>query len=231
MKKMTRRGALSTLAVAASTFAVHSAHAQSLTDRPLRLIVPLSAGSTGDTVARALTNGFSKTMGRTVVVENLPGAGGSTGTAQMLRAARDGNTLALVTSTHVINPSIYKSLPFDAVKDITPIAVIGDSPGVLLVHPSLPIRNLRELIAYAKANPGKLNYGSSGNGTSLHLLAVMLAKEADIDIVHVPYKGNAPMLTDLMGGQVQLGFQSTTAGAPVVRAGTLRAIAVTTKNR
>lgn len=197
----------------------------------MRLIVPLSAGSTGDTVARALAPALGRTIKRPIMVENLPGAGGSTGTAQMVRAAKDGNTLALVTSTHVINPGIYKSMPFDAIKDITPIAVIGASPGILLVNPALPIRNLEELVAYARAHPGVLNYGSSGNGTTLHLLAVMLGKEAGIEITHVPYRGNAPMVTDLIAGQVQLAFQSTTAALPYVNSGQLRPVAVTTRER
>lgn len=200
-------------------------------DRPLRFIVPLSPGSTGDMVGRTLGNALTKTMNRPVVVENIPGAGGMLGTSQMVRAPKDGSTLALVTSTHVINPNIYKNMSFDTIKDVTPISIIGGSPGILLVNAKLPVHNLKELVAYAKAHPGELNYGSSGNGTSLHLLAVLLAQEAKIDMTHVPYKGNAPLLADLIGGQVQLAFQSTAAAAPLVRAGTLRAIGISTTTR
>lgn len=122
----------------------------------------------------------------------------------MVRAARDGNTLALVPSTHVINPSINKNMPFDSIKDVSAVAIVGDSPGVVLVNPSLPVKTIPELIALAKSKPGKLNYGSSGNGTNIHLMSVMLMKEAGIDLAHIPYKGNAPFVTDLVSGQVQV---------------------------
>jgi tripartite-type tricarboxylate transporter receptor subunit TctC len=217
--------------VAACVFATLTPVYAQDSDRPLRFIVPLSPGSTGDMVGRTLGQALTKTMSRPVVVENIPGAGGMLGTSQMVRAQKDGSTLALVTSTHVINPNIYKNMPFDTIKDVTPISIIGGSPGILLVNSKLPVHNLKELVAYANAHPGQLNYGSSGNGTSLHLLAVLLAQEAKIDMTHVPYKGNAPLLADLIGGQVQLAFQSTAAAAPLVRAGTLRPIGISTTSR
>ncbi|NYE21914.1 Bug family tripartite tricarboxylate transporter substrate binding protein [Pigmentiphaga litoralis] len=230
MKTPFRRRCFQALVAASVLSTLAPVYAQD-SDRPLRFIVPLSPGSTGDMVGRTLGQALNKTMNRPVVVENIPGAGGMLGTAQMVRAAKDGSTLALVTSTHVINPNIYKNMSFDTIKDVTPISIIGGSPGILLVNPKLPVHNLKELIAYAKANPGQLNYGSSGNGTSLHLLAVMLAQEAKIEMMHVPYKGNAPLLADLIGGQVQLAFQSTAAAAPLVKAGTLRPIGISTTSR
>lgn len=230
MKLDSRRRLLLAASALAGLAVLPTVHAET-SDKPLRLIVPLSAGSTGDTVARMLATHLPKTMGRPVVVENVPGAGGLLGTSQLVRAAKDGNTLVLVASTHVINPSIYQKMPFDAMKDVVPVAVIGGSPGVLLVNPSLPVHNLKELVALAKAKPGTLNYGSSGNGTNIHLLSVMLTNEAGINLTHIPYKGNANFVTDLVGGQVQIGFQSTTAAAPFVKAGTLRPIGISTRTR
>jgi tripartite-type tricarboxylate transporter receptor subunit TctC len=202
-----------------------------LGDKPVRIIVPLSVGSTGDTVSRRMVEGLTKRLGHPVYVENLPGAGGMAGTAKMVKAPKDGNTLAIVSSGHVINPGIYPEMPFDSLKDITPIAVIGNAPQVLLVNAALQVKNLKELIAYAKAKPNALKYGSSGNGTSLHLLGVKLCKDAGIRMVHVPYRGNSQMLSDLLGGQVMLAFQSTTQAGPYVKSGKLRAIAVTSKER
>jgi tripartite-type tricarboxylate transporter receptor subunit TctC len=166
-----------------------------------------------------------------VVVENLVGAGGLTGTAQLVRAPKDGMTIGMVSSNHVINPSIYKSVPFDAVKDITPISVIGTVPLVLVTHPSVPAKDLKELIALAKEKPGELNYGSAGNGSSLHLAGELFKSEAGVDLRHIPYRGTGPLTNDLLGGQVQMGFVSVTAVAPHIKAGKLRAIAVSTSKR
>jgi len=198
---------------------------------PVRMILPLSVGSTGDTVARRLVEGLSKTLGRSIFVENLPGAGGIIGSEKLVHSEPDGNTLATVSSNYVVNPGIYPSMTFDTLKDITPIAVIGDSPQVLLVNPSLGVRDFKSLVALAKAKPGTLHYGSSGNGTALHLLGVKLSREAGINIVHVPYKGNAQMLSDLIGGQVPMAFQSTTQAAPYVKSGKLIPLGITSKDR
>lgn len=225
-----RRGVAALLAAAlAAPFL--SVCAQGLGEKSVRLIVPLTAGSTVDAVARVMANQYTKAMGHPVVVENLVGAGGVTGTVQLVRAPKDGLTIAMVSSNHVINPSIYKSVPFDAIKDITPISVIGTVPLVLVTHPSVPAKDLRELVALAKARPGELNYGSAGNGSSLHLAGEMLKSEAGIDLKHVPYRGTGPLTNDLLGGQVQLGFVSVTAAAPHIKAGKLRAIGVSTPNR
>ena len=201
---------------------------QAQTDR-IRLIVPLTAGSTVDSVARAMSDPLAKIMGKPIVIENLPGAGGMTGTTQVVKAPKDGSTLGMISSNHVINPGIYKKIPFDSLKDITPISVIGTVPLVLVVNPSLPVKNARELIAYMKHNPGKLNVGSAGNGSVLHLAAVLFGAEAGVEIKHIPYKGTGPLTTDLLGGQVDMAFLSVTAAAPHVKAGKLRAIGISTK--
>jgi tripartite-type tricarboxylate transporter receptor subunit TctC len=222
-----RRAAFSALyAVACLTGA---AHAQS--DKPLRMVVPLAAGSTVDNLARALAPGFGRATGHPVIVENVVGAGGIPGTSQIVKAPKDGLTLGMISSNHVINPGVYKTVPYDSLKDITPIAVLATVPLVLVVNPALPIKNLKELLAYAKANPGKLNYGSAGNGSTLHLASELLISETGIDMKHVPYRGTGPLITDLIGGQVQLAFVSISQVAPQVKAGTLRALAVSTPER
>jgi tripartite-type tricarboxylate transporter receptor subunit TctC len=200
-------------------------------DKPIRMIVPLAAGSTVDAVARALTPGFGKATGHPVIVENIVGAGGISGTSQIVRAPKDGLTLGMISSNHVINPSIYKTVPYDTLKDITPIVVIATVPLVLVVHPSVPVKDVKELIALAKAKPGTLNYGSAGNGSTLHLAGELLRGETGIDMKHVPYRGTGPLLTDLIGGQVQVGFISVSQVAAQIKAGQLRALAVSTTQR
>lgn len=205
------------------------AHAQS--ERPLRLILPLATGSTVDAVARALSPSLGQALGHSVVVENLAGAGGILGTSQIVKAPKDGLTLGMISSNHVINPGIYKSIPYDSLKDITPIAVIATVPLVLAVNPKLPVKSVAELLAYAKAHPGELNYGSAGNGSTLHLAGELLISETGIAMKHVPYRGTGPLITDLIGGQVQLGFVSISQVAPHVKSGALRALAVSTSAR
>jgi tripartite-type tricarboxylate transporter receptor subunit TctC len=205
-----------------------SAYAQ-VGGKPLRIIVPLTTGSTVDTVARAMSVELAKSMGQPVVIENLPGAGGVTGTAQLVRAPKDGQTLAMISSNHAINPSIYKNVPFDSVKDITPISVFGTVPLVLVVNTSVAAKNTRELVALVKASPGKLNYGSAGNGSVLHLAGELFKEQAGAFITHIPYRGTGPLTTDLMGGQVDMAFLSVTAAAPHIKSGKLRAIGVSTR--
>jgi len=220
------------LGVAALLGASFTAGAQTANaDRPIRMIVPLAAGSTVDAVARALGPGFGRATGHPVVVENIGGAGGIPGTSQLVKAAKDGLTLGMISSNHVINPGIYKTVPYDSLKDITPIAVIATVPLVLVVHPSVPAKDVKELIALAKAKPGTLNYGSAGNGSTLHLASELLVSETGIEIKHVPYRGTAPLVTDLVGGQVQMGFVSISQVAPHIKAGTLRALGVSTTAR
>lgn len=225
---LTRRACLAGIAaLLASTGQIASAQG----DKVLKLIVPLTPGSTVDTVARSMGNAMAAVMGHPVVIENLPGAGGMTGTAQLVKAPKDGSTLAMVSSNHVINPGIYKKPLFDALKDITPITVVGTVPLVLVVNPSVPAKNATELVALMKARKGELNVGSAGNGSVLHLAAELFGTEAGVDITHIPYKGTGPLVTDLLGGQVQMGFLSVTAAAPQVKAGKLRAIGTSTRQR
>jgi len=218
-----------TLAVAALG-APLAAFAQ-LGDKPLRVILPLSAGSGADGAIRAIATSLSKTFGQPIVIDNLPGAGGITGTAQIVRAPRDGNTIGVVSNNHVVNPSVYKNVPFDAIADITPITVIGTTPFVLVLNPSVPARNAQELIALARARPGTLNYGSSGNGTILHLGAHMFVSQARVDIRHIPYRGMGPLMNDVLGGQVQMAVVAVAPAAAHIKSGALRAIGVTTTTR
>jgi len=200
-------------------------------DKPIRMVVPLAAGSTVDAVARAIAPGFGRVTGHPIVVENVVGAGGIPGTSQVVKAPKDGSVLGMISSNHVINPGIYKSVPYDSLKDVTPIAVLATVPLVLVVNPSLPVKNVAELLAHAKTKPGTLNYGSAGNGSTLHLAGELLVSETGIDMKHVPYRGTGPLITDLIGGQVQLGFVSISQVAQQVKAGSLRALAVSTQKR
>lgn len=223
---LTRRQAL---AWGAAAVAPTLAHAQG--DKPLRIILPLSAGSGADGAIRAIQASLAKALGQPVVIENLPGAGGITGTTQLVRAPKDGTVIGVVSNNHVVNPHVYKSAPFDAIEDIAPITVIGATPFVLVAHPSVQARNVRELIALAKAKPGVLNYGSSGNGTILHLGAAMFVDQAQLDIKHIPYRGMGPLMNDILGGQVQLGVVAVAPAAAHIKAGSLRALGVTTAAR
>lgn len=223
--------ALQAVLAAACLASALPAGAQDYPTRPIRVVVTSSPGSTGDTTMRILGSALEKALGQAIVVENVPGSGGIAGTEKVVRAARDGYTLALISNNHAINPHVYRSVPFDAEKDITPISVIGSTPVVLVAHPGVPAKNVRELIALAKAKPGALNYGSAGNGTVLHLAGVLFTSEAGVDIKHVPYKGLAQMTADLVGGQIELGWGGVATVAPQVQAGKLRALAVSTTTR
>jgi len=205
--------------------------AQPHSDKPLRVILPLSAGSGTDGAMRAISNSLAKALGQPVVIENLPGAGGITGTAQIVRAPKDGSVIGVVSNNHVVNPSVYRNIPFDSLADITPITVLGATPFVLVAHPSVPARTVQELIAYARAQPGVLNYGSSGNGTILHLGAAMFVDQAQLDIKHIPYKGMGPLMNDILGGQVQLGVVAVAPAAAHIKSGAMRALGVTTAAR
>jgi tripartite-type tricarboxylate transporter receptor subunit TctC len=196
-------------------------------ERALKIIMPGSAGSGGSTMMRAASPALSKALGVPVVVEDQPGAGGIVGTAAMVRSPPDGYTLSLVSNNHVIYPYVYKSLPFDATADITPIAMVASTPMVMVINPkTLPAKNAKEMIALLKANPGKYNYASSGNGTIAHLAAAMFLSQADVKATHVPYKGVGPGLTALIAGEVDFAPNSLTAVRQFVDAGTLRAIGV-----
>ncbi|HVR50029.1 MAG: ABC transporter substrate-binding protein [Variovorax paradoxus] len=201
-----RRQLLTLTAAAAGVVAAPGIVRAQSSDRPVRFVLPVSAGSGVDTIVRACAPTLALQLRRPVVVENQPGAGGITGTATLVKAAPDGFTLSVVSNNHVIFPSVYKSLPFDPIADITPITVLGSTPLAVVVNPhKLPVKTVPELVALLKANPGKYNYGSAGNGTILHLAAAMFLEEAGVTAQHVPYKGTGPLLADLLGGQVDMG--------------------------
>jgi len=209
-----------------------AAHAQDYPTRPIHLIVPFAPGGGNDTVARLVGDSLGKRLGQPVVVDNRPGAGGVVGAESAAKAPADGYTLFLGgVGSHAINPNLHKDLPYDPIKDFAAVSLLASAPLILVVHPSVPVQSVQQLIAYAKSHPGKLNYASNGKGSSSHLAAVMFSNLAGVDMVHIPYKGLAPALTDLLSGQDQLMFSSVVAILPQVRAGKLRALAVTSRKR
>jgi tripartite-type tricarboxylate transporter receptor subunit TctC len=219
-----------TLALAAMLPAAF-AQAAGYPDRPIRLIVPTSPGSTADVVARVVAENLGKTLAQPLIVENLAGAAGIPGTRQLVSAKPDGYTLAIVSSNHAINPSLYKSMPYDSVKDITPISVIGTTPLVMVVAENSPYRSVGDLLAAARAQPGKINYGSSGNGSVLHLAGELFKSKASVNMMHIPYRGGNALITDVMSGQIQVAFLAVPSVLAQVQAGKLHALAVSTPER
>jgi tripartite-type tricarboxylate transporter receptor subunit TctC len=205
-------------------------HAQSWPSKPLRYIVPFPPGAFNDTLARTLAADLPKTLGQPVIVENRPGGNTIIGTEAAAKSPPDGTTLFGAALPFSVIQSLYKT-SFDVTKDFAPITLAGITPNLLVANPGAPINNVRELIAYAKANPGKLNYASTGNGTSNHLSFELFKAMTQTDVTHVPYKGSAPAVTDLIAGQVQVMFDNTPNVLPHVRAGKLKALAVSTKSR
>jgi tripartite-type tricarboxylate transporter receptor subunit TctC len=215
------------LTLAASLIAFTATAQGTYPSRPIKIIAPVQPGGGVDLVARQVGDRLSKALGQPVVIENQSGGGGIVGSQATARAAPDGYTLMIgYVGTHGTNPAVRK-LPYDAVKDFTPIAMVGGTPNVLVVSPSLPVKTLAEFIAYAKANKGKLSYGSSGPGTLTHLAMEQLKVTADLDMVHAPYRGIAPAITDILGGQTQALFPGLAAALPHIKAGKLRPLAVT----
>jgi tripartite-type tricarboxylate transporter receptor subunit TctC len=208
------------------------AHAQGYPNRPLRAIVPVAPGGGTDTTGRLIAAKLGEALGQQIVVENRPGAGGSVGADNAAKATPDGYTLLIGSiATHAVNPVLYRKLPYDHIKDFAPISMIGTAPNVLIVHPSLPAKTLAEFISYAKANPGKINYGSSGIGSPPHLSMELLRSMTGINVVHVPYKGAGPALADLLGGQVQAMCTSLAGQIGYIKSGRIRALGVTTVQR
>lgn len=222
------------LILAALSFAVpmSNARADTYPSRPVKLVVPYPAGGTTDIIARLIATQLSEKLGQPFVVDNRAGASGAIGASSVAKAAPDGYTLLMGTAnTHGINSALQKSLPYDALKDFAPITVVASTPNVIVVNPSVPAQTLQELIALAKKEPGKLNYGSTSAGGSPHMSAELLKMMTGINISHVPYKGAAPMLTDLVGGHIPIGFDNLPSAMPFIESGKLRAIAVTTAKR
>ncbi len=208
------------------------ATAQNLSGKQIRVIVPFPAGGPTDIVARPFAQMLGEALSATIVVDNRGGAGGSIGADVVAKSAPDGQTLMVGTvGTHAINPALYAKLPYDAGRDFTPLALIALAPVAIVVHPSQPVNSLSDLVALAKRMPGKLNYGSAGVGTPGHLTAEMFRSVSGIDIQHVPYKGSAPAVTDLIGGQIQIMFDPLQSVLSNVQAGKLRALAVSGKAR
>lgn len=195
--------------------------------RPIVFVVPQNPGGANDVIARAVAQGLENSLGQPVVVENRPGAGGNLGTSQVARAAPDGHTfLVTAQSAHTINPALYSKIPFDPVKDFTPVMQLAVAPYLLVVNPNFPAKTLDELVAYAKAHPGKVEYASAGNGTLNHLLGEMLKKQKGVNLLHVPYKGAAAAATDVVAGQLPVTFGSFPGVMPFVTSGKLRVLGV-----
>ncbi|MFL6662814.1 MAG: Bug family tripartite tricarboxylate transporter substrate binding protein [Rhizobacter sp.] len=221
---------LGAAALAATSFGTAFAGA---TDKPMRVILPVGPGSGVDTIVRAAGPSLTKALGgQPVVIENLPGAGGTIGTLALIKAPADGQTIGVVSNNHVVNPAVFKKMPFDAIADITPISVVGATPFVLVVNPAkVPAKTAKELQAFLKAKPGLYNYASSGNGTIIQLAGAMFADAAGVEVRHIPYKGVGPMITDLIGGQVEMGVVAVPAVQGHLKGGALRAIGVMGKQR
>jgi len=230
--KLPRRNFLH-LAAGAATLPAMSrfAWAQAYPTRPVRLIVPLAPGGATDIVARVIGQWLSERLGQPFIVENRPGAGTNLGTEAVVRAAPDGYTLLLAAPNNAINASFYEKLNFNFIRDIAPVAGIISHSLVIVVHPSVPAKTVPEFIGYAKANPGKLNMASPGNGTPNHVSGELFKMMAGVDMVHVPYRSGGPALTDLIAGQVQVMFPATVSSIEYIRDGRLRALAVTTATR
>jgi len=212
--------------------ALGDAGAQAWPVRPLRIIVSQAAGGTPDIICRIVTERVSRTLGQQLIVDNRPGSGNVIGAQAAARATADGYTLFFATAAALVtNPYTFKSLPYDPQRDFTPVGMVAKGPFFVLAHPSVPAKTLAELIALARAKPGQLNYASSGNGTTPHLALEMLKGMAKIDLVHVPYKGVAPALTDTIGGQVQVFLSAQQAALPQIKAGKVRALAVSGARR
>lgn len=232
---ISRRTGLKSLAAAALLGVVGIAPVaaqDTFPSKPLTIVVPFAAGGTTDILARIVSQALQQELGQTVIVDNKPGAGGNIGAVAAARAAADGYTLFMGTvGTHAINASLYQKPGFDPIKDFAPLTRVATVPNLLVANPKQPFKTVKEMIAYAKANPGQLNYGSSGSGSSIHLSGELFRSMTGLDMVHVPYKGSAPAITDLLGNQIAVMFDNMPSAIQHVRSGKLRPIAVTTAKR
>ncbi|HVK31438.1 MAG TPA: tripartite tricarboxylate transporter substrate binding protein [Burkholderiaceae bacterium] len=218
-------------AIAALSFIALGAQAQAWPNKPITLVVPFPPGGTTDVLARALAEKLTQSLGQTVIVESKPGAGATLGADFVAKSKPDGYTLLMGAVHHTIAPSVFKKLPYDLQKDFAPITTVALVPNVLTVSAANPAKTVAELVAQAKAQPGKLNYGSNGNGTAQHLIGTQFETANGIQIAHIPYKGSGPLVTDLIGGQVTMSFDTVTPVLPHIKAGKLKALAVTTGKR
>ncbi len=211
--------------------ALSSAQAQEYPSRPIRIVVPFSPGGAVDGPMRVIAQEMSKRLGAGVIVENKPGAGATIGTEAVAKSPPDGYTLLLASQTNAISATLYPKLAYDPVEDFVPISLIGREPGVLVVHPSLPVKTFQEFVAYVKERPGKIDYASSGNGSGQHLFTALLASMTGMKMNHIPYRGSGQATTDLLGGQVQMAIPGTAGMVGHIKAGKLRALAVTGATR
>jgi len=227
MTVRTLKTAATLLAATLALAAAGAVHAQQWSpSQPIRVIIPYAPVGTSDIIARTMSERVAARLGQPLVLENRPGGATQIGTEIVAKARPDGHTLLLVANTFMVNPSLFSRLPYDSDKDLTAVTYAGVTPHTMVVNPSLPVSNLKEFVAYAKKSPGKLSYGSVGNGTSFHLGMEMLKKQAGIFVVHIPYKGMGPVLTDLLSNQIQVAFANTPNAVPYVQSGKLRAIAM-----
>ncbi len=217
-------------AAVVATF-TYGAHAQTYPSRPVRLVVPFSAGGAADVPGRILTQKLTEALGQQVVVDNRPGAGSTIGADNVAKSPPDGYSLLTISNTHYVSAALYKKLPYDSVTDFTPITQVTSAPNVIVVHPSLPAKSVKELIALAKSKPGKIDYASSGNGSTQHLTGALFCKMAGIEMTHIPYRGSGPATADLLSGQVTVGFPGIAGMLPQIKSGKLRALAVTSAKR
>jgi tripartite-type tricarboxylate transporter receptor subunit TctC len=229
--KLPRRRFLLLAAGAGLAAVSRTAKAQTYPMRPVRILVGFAAGTGADILARLIGQWLSERLGQQFVIENRPGAGTNIATEAVVRSEPDGYTLLAVSPANAINTTLYEKLNFNFIRDVAPVASVLRTPNVMLVNPSVPAKSVPEFIAYAKANPGKISFASAGNGSGSHMSGELFKMMTGVDIVHVPYRGGGPALTDLLGGQVQLMFPGTTASISYIRAGTLRPLAVTTATR
>jgi len=205
--------------------------AQNYPARPVRIIVPFSPGGAADVPGRILADRLTAALGQQVVIENRPGAGSTIGAEAAAKAPPDGYTLFMISNTHFVSAGLYKKLAYDSLNDYTPITQITSAPNVLIVHPSMPAKSVKELVALAKSRPGEINYASSGNGSTQHLTGALFCKMAGINMTHIPYRGSGPVTADLLAGQVQVGFPGIAGMLPHVKSGKLRALGVTGAKR
>jgi len=219
------------LALAAGLLSPSTALTQDWPAKPITIVVPFVAGGTTDIVARIVAQALSERLHQSVVVENVGGAGGTLGASNAARAPADGYTIFMATVAHTMAPGIYKKLSYDFEKDFEPITIAASVPNILIVNPSLPAKSVPELIAYIKANPGKVNYGSAGVGSTEHMSGALFRSLAGLDIVHVPYRGGAPMLADLVAGHIQMSIETSGAATPFIKGGQVRALAVSPAKR
>ncbi len=230
-KRVLRRGLAIALAASASLLGTF-AQAQQYPNRTITIVVPFPGGGTADLVPRLLADGMAQSLGVSIVIENRTGASGTPGSASVARAAPDGYTLlGGLTPTHSINPFLQKNFPYDPIKSFQPVILAASTPLFLVVHPSLQVKTVRDIIEHARKNPGKLVFGSAGIGTGQHLMGAMINKNAKVDMVHIPYRGTGPLMNDLLTGQFLVGFATPTAVLPHVQAGKLRLIAVAETKR